>query len=163
MTYDTITKIAVIPALDQNGSQIAPGEPITFDPNLSRDPEAFIKSVNSSNAFRDPGRGKLREPVADIFPANAGGTTETATPPVVPPADGETGGAPVEEEAPVRTNDFNATAVIDGNVQTAAARIGELSTEEQIDAVIEAEKAKGNRTGVLEAAEARRAKLAGDD
>src|SRR5690606_34952497 len=108
-----------------------------------------------------PGKNRIRavEPEATMY---------TATPPAVPPKDGETGGKPLDEnvvvaETPVRTG-FNATAVIDGNGPTAATRIGEIDNEADLDAVLAAEKAKGNRTGVLEAIEARRAVLMkGDD
>lgn len=173
-----IQKVAVIPALDQNGHQVAPGEIITFDPSLSRDPAAFKKSLDKSRAFRDIGKGKSRPVQPDIFPSIAGGPSHTATPPVVPPEDGETGGVPlqtlglpqsvvegkaVEEEAPVRTGGFNAAAVIDGNVPTAANRIAEIDNEADLDAVLAAEKEKGNRTGIMEAIEARRAVITNDD
>lgn len=179
---ELIEKVAVIPALDQNGHQVAPGELITFDPSKSRDPKEFVKKLNASKAFRDPGKGKVRPVQADIFPGISGGPSHTATPPVVPPKDGETGGIPlqtlglpqsivegirlegteaVEEEGTQRATAFDATSVVEGNVDAATASIGELTTAEQLDAVIEAEKArdKGNRTGVLDAVEARRAVL----
>lgn len=164
MTTQLIQKVAVIAALDQNGHQVAPGEIITFDPSLSRDPEAFVKALNKSKAFRDIGKGKSRPVQPDIFPSISGGPSHTATPPVVPPADGETGGVPVEEGTQ-RATTFSASAVVDGNVQTASARIRELTTVEQLDAVIEAEKARDGdtRTGILEAVEARRAALDSGD
>lgn len=172
-----IQKVAVIAALDQNGHQVAPGEIITFNPSLSRDPEAFVKALNKSKAFRDIGKGKSRPVQPDIFPSISGGPSHTATPPVVPPADGETGGVPLQalglpqsvvegavtEEAPVRTGGFNANAVIDGNVPTATNRIAEIDNEADLDAVLAAEKAKGNRTGIIEAIEARRAVIVKND
>lgn len=180
-----IEKVAVIPALDQNGHQVAPGTIITFDPSKSRDPKKFVEKINKSKAFRDIGKGKSRPVQPDIFPAVSGGPSHTATPPVVPPADGETGGVPLQtlglpqsvvegvavegagkiEEEGSQPATFSASAVVDGNVQTAAARVRKLTTVEQLDAVIEAEKARDgdNRTGVLEAVEARRAALDKND